>query len=378
MRVYKIAVMQGWLHQFAQDVLAGVIDCFRALPSANVEVVQLPWLMSDLHQEGSTWKIDGLIAPIIAENLYNTVTNLGWKCVSTHIGVQWTGIPQVDVDHHATGVMAADYLIRQGFEHFAWLGPDNFEAMTRRRDGFSRHLKEKGAQAILLEFKNSVHSLPHTSLTEWLLKLPKPCAIYCQDDMSALYVNSICREIGTHVPDEIALLGNQDSKLLCEGMQPTLSSTHLPYRKVGFTAAQMLYDWLSDRKKPESPVVLQPSHIEVRASTETLAIEDPQLRKAIRYLRDHCTENSLNMDDVARQAGLSLRDMQRKFKQKLGHPPSFELRQARIRTVKTLLRETTFPLEEIAWRCGYPSANYLCAQFRQISGITPGEYRKTK
>lgn len=376
MKIYQIAVMQGWMHQFAQDVLAGAVECFRTLPSANVEVIQLPWRVDDLKENGSSWKIDGLIAPIISEQLYKIVKHLGWKCVSTHIGVQWPEIPQVDVDHQATGIMAADHLIEQGFEHFAWAGSDSFRAMTLRRDGFIQQLQKKGIQTFTLEFKDSVHSIEHKEIITWLQQLPKPCAVYCQDDMCALYINSLCRELGIHVPDGIALLGNQNSELLCEGMQPSLSSTHLPYRKIGFTAAQLLYDWLAHDKKPDAPIVLPPSHVEIRSSTETLAIDDPQLRKVIRYLRDHCTERDLSMEDAARHAGLSLRDMQRKFKQKLGHPPSFELRRARIQTVRKLLRDTTLPLEELAWRCGYPSANYLCAQFRQITGMTPGEYRK--
>ena len=213
-------------------------------------------------------------------------------------------------------------------------------------------------------------------LVNWLKNLPHPCAIYCSEDLTAFHLNSACREIGLHVPDDIALLGTQDSQLLCEGIQPALSSVHLPYQKIGYQAADMLNDWIVKKKRPENPVAFEPSHVSVRASTETLAIDDPQLKKAIRFIRDNCTDNEISIDAAARHAGLSLRDMQRKFKQKLGHTPSTELQKARIRHIKTLLRETTFPLEEIAWRCGYPSANYLCSQFRRLTGTTPGEYRR--
>ncbi len=379
MSVRRIIVMQGWQHQLSHDILAGVIDHGRAMPSMNTEVMPIPWQQAPaLQTEGPTWRVDGFIAPVISPQLHEVLAKLKWKCISTHIGVQWPGIPQVDVNHCATGVMAAEHLLNQGFEHFAYIGPKNFPAMAQRLDGFTTRLEQAGHTVHTLHFPRVLQVLEHRTLVNWIKKLPRPCAIYCNEDLTAFHLNSLCRETGLHVPDDIALLGTQDSHLICEGIQPALSSVHLPYRKIGYKAAEMLNNWIVKKKMPEKPAVFEPSHVSVRASTETLAIDDPQLKKAIRYIRENCTDNEVNIESAARHAGLSLRDMQRKFKQKLGHTPSTELQQARIRHIKILLRETSFPLEEIAWRCGYPSANYLCAQFRRITGMTPGEYRRTQ
>lgn len=378
MSVYRVIVMQVWQHQLSHEVLTGLIDYVRATPGANIEVMTVPWNMDQIRNEGATWKVDGFIAPVISPSLYESICNFKWKTVSTHMGVSWPGIPQVDADHYATGVMAAEHFLDQGFEQFAYAGPVNFPAMALRQNGYSDRLRQSGFPVDKLGYKMILQTVHHRELTDWLKQLKKPCAIYCNEDMTAFLLNSACREIGLHVPDDIALLGTQDSREICEGMQPDLSSVHLPYRKIGYTAAQMLYEWMSQKKRPKTPPPFPPVNVTVRASTETLAVNDPQLKKAIRYIRDNCLKNELCIEDAARFAGLSLRDMQRKFKQKLGHPPTTELQLARIRHIKTLLHETDFSLEEIAWRCGYPSANYLCAQFKRITGMTPGEYRKTK
>jgi LacI family transcriptional regulator len=81
------------------------------------------------------------------------------------------------------------------------------------------------------------------------------------------------------------------------------------------------------------------------------------------------------MPDVARHSGLSLRNLQRRFHQHLGHTPQTELQHIRVQRVKELLRETNLTLDDIAQRTGYQSANYLCEHFRRATRQSPGTYR---
>ncbi len=205
--------------------------------------------------------------------------------------------------------------------------------------------------------------------------LPKPVALYCSDDDLAVDVITRCTFLGFAVPDEIAVLGTQDDPALCREVIPGLSSVNLPYHKVGYEAMRQVDQWLKRGKVPASPVAIAPSHVTVRPSTDMLALPDPQIVKAVRRLREECCENP-DLNDVARHAGLSLRVMQLRFKELLGHTPGEELRRARLERVKQLLRETSMTLDEIADRCSFANANTLCEQFKKQTGITPGAYRK--
>lgn len=49
----------------------------------------------------------------------------------------------------------------------------------------------------------------------------------------------------------------------------------------------------------------------------------------------------------------------------------------RIDLAKILLTKTELPVNEISARVGYPDANYFAKLFRQETGMTPSQYRKS-
>ncbi len=50
----------------------------------------------------------------------------------------------------------------------------------------------------------------------------------------------------------------------------------------------------------------------------------------------------------------------------------------RITRVKTLLPHSKFSLKEIASACGFNDEYYLSIVFRNMTGSTPGQYRKNR
>ena len=49
----------------------------------------------------------------------------------------------------------------------------------------------------------------------------------------------------------------------------------------------------------------------------------------------------------------------------------------RIIQAKELLSETEFTVSEIAYKCGFIDGNYLSKRFKQITGLSPSEFRKS-
>ncbi len=375
----NIMVMQNWQNQLSHEIYHGILDFVSHHAPDQYLCRRLHWGHSlDLSVVGN-WKVDAFISPVIFTEQYDRVLALGWRCLNTHIGIDTPGIPQVDTDHWATGEMAAKYFLTLGDLDFAYVGINRLEALCKRRDGFVQTLETSGRQVTRFEapVTLSVSGKGMPDIDDWLRSLPKPVAVYCCDDDVAMEVISRCQNLTISVPDEVAVLGTQNDPLLCKECLPGLSSVHLPYHRVGYESMSLVDQWLNSGKIPAGNVAIPPSHVEVRPSTDLLAIDDPQLIKAVRYLRQECTRMP-RMEDVASHAGLSLRVMQIRFQKQLGHSPGEELRRARLEVVKKLLRETLMSLEEVAEKSGYANSNTLCEKFKKMTGITPGSYRKSK
>lgn len=374
-----ILVMQPWQHQLSHEIYHGILDYVAHHAPGAYSCSRFPWEVDRLKREGASWEVDAFVAPVITRELYEILRGFGWNCLSTHIGVDTLGIPQVDIDHQATGRMAAEYLLTLGDLHMAYVGLHKLEALQNRKRGFLERMEKAGREVSVFEVAVvlEVADPGQPDITTWLKALPKPAAIYCSDDDFALEIATRCRNLTIGVPDEVAILGTQNDLALCRECMPGLSSVHLPYHKVGYEAMAVADQWLRTDKCPNAKTEIAPSHVEVRPSTDVLAIGDPNLVRAVRLLRDHCTDPP-SMERIAREAGLSLRVMQLRFKELLGHTPGEELRRARLERVKQLLRETTLSLEEIAESAGFANANTLCEQFRKQTGTTPGRYRKEK
>ena len=53
------------------------------------------------------------------------------------------------------------------------------------------------------------------------------------------------------------------------------------------------------------------------------------------------------------------------------------LKKLRLQLAEELLRETWYPVKQIAEMCGYNNTEHFCRQFHKFVGVSPGKYRKT-
>jgi transcriptional regulator GlxA family with amidase domain len=81
------------------------------------------------------------------------------------------------------------------------------------------------------------------------------------------------------------------------------------------------------------------------------------------------------IDDLASLAGLSPRHLQRRFTQETGLPPAAYVERVRVEAAQRALAERDDPLETIARRYGFGTAETLRRTFHRLVGIAPSEYR---
>lgn len=84
------------------------------------------------------------------------------------------------------------------------------------------------------------------------------------------------------------------------------------------------------------------------------------------------------IDVLAREAGVSVSQYNRRFRQLMHASPNAFVIDRRIESARILLRDGTLPLEEIARLLGYRSGAFFSRQFKQKCGCPPLRHRMPK
>ena len=80
---------------------------------------------------------------------------------------------------------------------------------------------------------------------------------------------------------------------------------------------------------------------------------------------------------LARQAGMSRRNFDRRFREITGTAPLTWLTHQRVLRAQQLLESSRLAVEEVARRCGFSSAAALRQHFKRLTGTAPAAYRTT-
>ncbi len=101
-----------------------------------------------------------------------------------------------------------------------------------------------------------------------------------------------------------------------------------------------------------------------------------QERKAVRQVRHYIDEyfaRSITLTQLAEQVSLSPYYLLRVFRAEVGIPPYVYLESVRIRQAQLLIKAGK-SLAETALEVGFNSQSHLTYRFKQIIGVTPGQY----
>jgi len=288
------------------------------------------------------------------------------------------GIPSVTIDDFLVGTTAAAHLQQIGVEHFAYFGELNAPWSRLRMEGFRHELAKSNLECSVWA-ESPMFRLPENWATEtirvWIDSLKKPVAMLAGCDQWARISLRSCRLAGARVPEDVAVLGVDNSELECSMGNPPLSSVDIAWRKMGEQSAYQLERALRHACKPDERILLPPIGVETRASTDNVAIEDVNVAAALRYIRRHA-EQPISIADILREVPTFQHNLERGFRKYLGRPMLSEIRRVRVESAKRLLSTTGLSVEDIARHCGFPTATKLGLAFRRETGETPSAYRK--
>ncbi|MFG2712904.1 GlxA family transcriptional regulator [Streptomyces goshikiensis] len=100
-----------------------------------------------------------------------------------------------------------------------------------------------------------------------------------------------------------------------------------------------------------------------------------ELEPLLRWMEEN-VHHELTLDEIAGRAGMSMRTLNRRFREQTGTSPLQWLHRARIRQAQYLLENTGHPVERIASQVGFGSPTAFRDRFRRITGTSPNAYRR--
>ena len=148
----------------------------------------------------------------------------------------------VVLDNESIGVKAADFFVDHGLRHFAFFASNVCReriAGAIRRDAFRRRIQERlGAEATFSQCVTGVVAdnddyweVGNGESEKWVGELPHPCGVLVNEDREAANMLAICKNLGIRVPDDLEILGVNNSHGFCEQAQPAISSLAPDYAR---------------------------------------------------------------------------------------------------------------------------------------------------
>ena len=328
------------------------------------------------------WRGDGVIARVNSLAMSREIEALGVPVVNVSgIRLSRMCFPQVTTSQKHLADMVLAHFVQRGFKNFAYFSVIGVSYVSAQQDAFVDAVRQSGNQCAVHAVKPQTGAEPNWSLDlsrlgDWIKSLPKPVGIMSWNASGGREILFASQLAGLVVPEEVAVIAGSDDDVLCEHLQPPLSGVLVDSEQIGHAAAALLDRLMKGLAAPQEPALIPPLSIVTRQSTDTLAIDDQNLVKAVAFIREHASQ-AIQVRDVTRHAGLSRRVLERRFVQILGRSPASEIRRVHLERAQQLLMETKLSIPEIAEASGYGSPEYLAYAFKTQMGKTPQGYRRT-
>lgn len=331
-------------------------------------------------RRGGRLVYDGIIARVEAP-LGEAAKRLGVPIVNVWASSPVKDVPLVSPDFAAVGRMAAEHLMGRGFRHFGFLGFTRQRPNKASRKAFEETVRQAGydCSAFMVPPRYAARAndwgVFNARLEKWIDSWQTPIGVNVSYDILCRYLACACARKGVPVPREAALLGTHNELIVCNHPEPSLSSIELGYERVGYRAAELLDAMMDGQPAPAKPILLEPAGLMARQSTDVLAVEDPLVGRALRFMAEHGHER-IHVPDVATAAHVTRRTLERRFRRVLGRSINDEISRLRVERAKRLLIESRKPMKLLAGEAGFHNAVQMCAVFKRVEGITPSQYRR--
>lgn len=330
------------------------------------------------------WKADAIIGQFRSFEDIRPFQERGIIPVAQDFLQSFPGIINITGDYLEAGRMAARYFMERGLRHFAYYGLNGVVWSDGRRDGFMEvAARDAGAplrKSDIREIKNLKTSWWYNTekLIHWLRSLPKPVGIYCCDDNKAYNIIEACsqsQQTGLRIPEDILLLGTDNDETVCQLCMPQLSSVALDVEIAGYQVAAFIEYLLNlplmERSKHYSDIIVRPTHIVTRHSTDALVNDNPYISKILRYIENNIGK-SLRVEDLVALVPMSRRTLEETFSKSMGTSIYRYIIQTRVSRFQKLILGGLSP-SQAAMELGLEYKS-LSREFKRQTGLSPKDF----
>jgi len=369
---------------YDREVIAGIGNYLQA-SKVNWDIyLEEDFLCRLQHIE--EWSGDGIIADFDDATIRDALKDINKPVIGVGGSFQdanaYPNVPYVATDNFKLVEYAYKHLKNKAIERFAFYGIPHDEShcwARERKNAFSQLTEADGYSCHYFE---GIPTTPDTwqyamnRLADWLQRLPKPIGILAVTDSRARHILQACDQVNIAVPDMISVIGIDNDEIARHLSRISLSSVNQGCVEMGYRAAKLLHNRLNNDTGKLSRIMVPPTGVIERQSTDYQSLRDPFVIQAMQFIRQNATLG-IKVEQVTDYVGMSRSNLEPRFIAERGHTVHTEIHNEKLRRACRLLKTSEMPAKEIAQLCGYPSIQYMYAVFKKHFDQTPKQYRDT-
>jgi len=377
----RIAVLGSAGVGYSRELALGIRQAARQQPRWSIRLYEM-----SAEEIGRVMRLrpDAVVAHLSSMAQYEFLSRHNVPLINCSGWLDLPDVPRVGIDDTAVGRMAADHLLERGFTRLAAVGLTSARFARRRCAAFEHAVRAAGHDPLpppvqlFAQWESDAKAAARQQATfaKWIDQAGGPVGLFVTSDVLAVRYLDACLQLGVRVPDDVAVLGVDDEEVVCEMTDPPLSSVRVPTEQIGRRIADMLADLFAGGELPREPVLIKPLGVRVRQSTDVLAINDPQVVRAIEFVRTNASD-PITVTQVVNATTLSRRMLEIRFRQHLKRSIYDEIQRCRLDRACELLIYTDRSVLDVALDCGYRTAQRLNEVFRRMLDTTPTAYRRS-
>lgn len=376
----RVALAFPYGRAFVEKVVEGILAYARR--ETHWQIMRFPERLSPSLDWLQGWQGEGAFVIISTPEDARLARSLPFPVVNLTAYFPEPGVATVTADHREIGRLAARHLLERRFKKFGYYGSSDLFFSQLRRDGFVGAIEKQGGTCAVLEVPSIVASgrmwlRQQLQLEEWLRSLHPPVAIMASTDLRADMLLETCRRLHLRVPDQVAVIGVDNDPVIVDHAQPPLSSVARDDLQAGERAAALLHNLMAGQRPPRDIVYVPPTGVFARQSTETMAVEDPELANLVQYIRQNIAEN-FGVERLPPLLHCSRRTLENRIRAHLGASPAEIIQRLRVDQARRMLEASPRQsLGAVATACGFSDVRHLRLVFHRFQKQSPGEYRRT-
>ncbi len=359
-----------------QRVLAGV---YQYAIEANWILDTQYFYTGELH---GAWHGDGILCllqvPSVTPELRNFLTE---RPNTPAVDLSWNDpsmtLPRVLEDNREIGRIGAKHLLSIGCQQLVFAHQGWPSAHRARYKGFCAVAQSSGIKIELLRLpqENAMSWEGAAWLKDHLSNHQGYLGIMAAADFLTQAILQASQQAGVTIPHDTAILGVDNCREICECSHVTITSIDNNAFMHGYEGAKLLDHIMQGKPAPPAPILVPPGPIQLRDSTDIMAVRHPLVVDAMQYIAENFTRSDLTQSEVASKLPITQRRLHDAFAKHTRRTMVEEIQHRRIQHALQLIQTTNRKLVDIAGESGFSSAELMSRTFRRKLGHPPSTFR---